>query len=106
MSDTNKMDDGGSAFPQHGWSSNPDVLERMKNQGGMTLRDWFAGQALAAFVTAHSKDMHKQAMEDGEDPSKETYLPAFFGESFMWDSVPQAAYALADAMIAARKAKE
>lgn len=37
---------GGPAFPQHGWTTNPEVLERMKNQGGMALRDWFAGQAL------------------------------------------------------------
>lgn len=43
--------DGGPAFPQHGWTSNPEVLERMKNQGGMSLRDWFAGQALLGMVS-------------------------------------------------------
>ena len=43
--------DGGPAFPQHGWTSNPEVLERMKNQGGMTLRDWFAGQALNGMLS-------------------------------------------------------
>ena len=96
------QNDGGPAFPQHGWTKDPEVLERMQNQGGMTLRDWFAGKALAAFVTAHSKDMHKQAVEDGVDPSNDTYLPSFFGESCMWDTVPQAAYALADAMLKAR----
>ncbi len=42
--------DGGPAFPQHGWTSNPEVLERMKNQGGMTLRDWFAGQAISSII--------------------------------------------------------
>lgn len=41
---------GGPAFPQHGWTSNPEVLERMKGQSGMTLRDWFAGQALAGLM--------------------------------------------------------
>jgi len=40
--------DGGPAFPQHGWTSNPEVLARMNEQFGMTLRDWFAGQALVA----------------------------------------------------------
>lgn len=48
MSTTN---DGGPAFPQHGWTSSPEVLERMKNQGGMTLRDWFAGQALNGMLS-------------------------------------------------------
>jgi hypothetical protein len=41
------MNNGGPAFPQHGWTSDPTVLERMKDQSGMTLRDYFAGQALA-----------------------------------------------------------
>ncbi len=37
-------DDGGSAFPNDGaWANgNPE--------GGMTLRDWFAGQALSAML--------------------------------------------------------
>jgi len=40
------MKDGESAFPQHGWTKDHDTLERMANQGGMSLRDWFAGMAL------------------------------------------------------------
>ena len=79
MSDTNKMGEGGSAFPQHGWSSNPEVLERMKNQGGMSLRDWFAGQALAAIPHVGC----------GSDLT----LKEIAGE----------AYNIADAMIAARR---
>ena len=97
---------GGPAFPQHGWSKDPEVLRRMKDQGGMTLLDWMAGQALVAFVTAHSKDMHKQAIEDGVDPSDETYMPEFFGEACLWDSVPKAAYALAEAMLAEKAGRE
>lgn len=42
-----KINDGGPAFPQHGWSSNPEVIERMKGQGGMTYRQWLAGMALS-----------------------------------------------------------
>jgi hypothetical protein len=41
-----KINDGGSAFPQHGWSNNPETLKRMATQQGMTLRAYFAGQAL------------------------------------------------------------
>lgn len=40
------MNDGGPAFPQHGWSSDPSVVERMKSQAGMTLWDFYAAEAL------------------------------------------------------------
>lgn len=40
---------GGPAFPQHGWSKDPETLKRMATQGGMTLRDYFAAHALGAF---------------------------------------------------------
>jgi len=50
-----KQYDGGPAFPQHGWSSSPEVLKRMEGQGGMTLRDWFAGQALVGLL-AHNEN--------------------------------------------------
>lgn len=38
--------DGGPAYPAHGWSSNPEVLDRMKDQGGMTLRQYYKAAAL------------------------------------------------------------
>jgi hypothetical protein len=62
------IDDGGPAFP----NSN-DVCGCY----GMTLRDWFAGQAMAAMVTPHTCD----------------------------DRIAQWSYQTADAMIAER-AKE
>ncbi|SNZ21684.1 hypothetical protein [Cohaesibacter gelatinilyticus] len=37
-----KIDDGGPAFPPH---HNPET-----HASGMTLRDWFAGQALVAVL--------------------------------------------------------
>lgn len=46
------MNTGGKAFPQHGWSKDPEVLRRMKDQGGMTLLDWYAGQALAGLLSS------------------------------------------------------
>ena len=73
--------DGGAAFPQHGWTNNPEVLERMKNQGGMTLRDYFAGQALAGILAS-----------------------ANFGNVKDW--IGGKAYETADSMLAARERKE
>ena len=56
---------------------------------GMTLRDWFAGQALGAIVTATSNGQHYPARE---------------GQSLI-EGMAQDAYELADAMLAER-AKE
>jgi hypothetical protein len=68
-----KIDDGGSAFPyQYEYDGIPVVCP------GMTLRDWFAGQALASMV-------HK------------------FPENIIWSNVAFEAYEAADAMLAARK---
>jgi len=76
--------DGGAAFPQHGWTNNPEVLERMKNQGGMTLRDYFAGQALAGMLINYTT----QKFGVGEQ------------------TCAKGAYEFADAMLAARERKE
>ena len=52
MSDEQKRDDGGSAFPQIETTQrgNPmkgeDPWEEVASYGGMTLRDYFAGQAM------------------------------------------------------------
>jgi hypothetical protein len=65
-----QQNDGGPAFPV-AWHGIP--------HGGMTLRDWFAGQALAGLLTSPSSDTAEN-----------------------WAST---AYGLADAMLAARSAK-
>lgn len=58
MSD--KIDDGGPAFPH----SEDDRAY----QGGMSLRDWFAGQALAGM---HARDTY----DDGQaTPEKRAHL--------------------------------
>lgn len=65
-------DDGGPAFPVPG-------------DDGMTLRDWFAGQALAeAYREMIQSDYHESTHIRG---------------------AARRAYAIADAMIAARKGK-
>jgi hypothetical protein len=75
------INDGGPAWPQHGWSKDQETLARMQDKQGMTLRDWFAGQALAG-LTGNPEC----AWKDGEELS---------GCAFTW----------ADAMIKAREAQ-
>lgn len=45
--------DGGPAFPQHGWTKDPEVLARMQANGGMTLRDYFAATVLQSLLDQH-----------------------------------------------------
>ncbi len=53
-------DDGGPAFPQ---GEQVGMVSQVK--GGMTLRDWFAGQALAYLLTdaSHHMDEEQVALE-------------------------------------------
>ena len=67
------MSDNPSAFPTHDSTEDCDPRERIL-QGGMTLRDYFAGQALANL-----------AMRAGHGPS-----------------IADVCYQYADAMLAAR----
>lgn len=83
-----KIDDGGPAFPQN---LPDDFIWRLPgNPGGMTLRDWFAGQTLTRLI---------QLVEDGrlEDPR----LPETASAAAV---VASNAYAMADAMLKARNA--
>ena len=67
---------GGPAFPEHGGIEGDDPRNHTLG-GGMSMRDWFAGQALAGMTTRQS--FH--AIED---------------------VAAMQAYAMADAMIAER----
>lgn len=96
---------GGPAFPRHGWSKDPEVLRRMKDQGGMTLLDWYAGQALAAMVEAESKESHKQLTSDGYG-SEATYFTRGFADEDYWDGAVKASYACASAMLAEKARRE
>lgn len=49
-----KIDDGGAAFPEHRFESYGSGAGRHLVHGGMSLRDWFAGQALAG-LAVHEK---------------------------------------------------
>jgi len=74
--------DGGPAYPQHGWSSDPATVARMSEKQGMTLRDYFAAQVLIGICVSYMPrldEMHERAGR---------------------------CYAMADAMLAAREAKQ
>jgi hypothetical protein len=73
-----KPDDGGPAFPMH-----PDLSLHDNNHTGMSLRDWFAGQALSTLVANDIANPHSFS-DKGE-------------------TIAGAAYEIADAMLRARK---
>ena len=77
MSDT-KIEDGGPAFPCETYGLK-NGKETTIPTNGMTLRDWFAGQALAGLV------------QNGQYASGQ---------------IAQSAYSFADAMLSARNKKE
>lgn len=91
MSETQKIDDGGPAFPCEGGD-----MSGLHAAPGMSLRDWFAGQVLAALVGAFNSPgndeirriVMRSAEEDGET---------------IHDHAAGSAYAYADAMLAIRK---
>lgn len=71
--------DGGSAFPQvHYWDDGS-----VTSKGGMSLRDWFAGQALDGILSG---------------PCSRENVPVS-----EWLDVPEYAYRIADAMLKARE---
>lgn len=76
MSD--EINDGGPAFPSQ-WDNRDNI--------GMTLRDWFAGQALSAVM-----DLCR-----GDTPSPGQYRSQLFAAS---------AYRIADAMLEARNGRQ
>ena len=78
IAESAERDEGGTAFPvpeQFSWS-------------GMSLRDWFAGQALASIAAEWGKRPMETADERGE---KQVYLNA-----------AEMAYGFADGMLAWR----
>ena len=91
-----KINDGGPAFPT------PPALMQMREDGtaasitysGMSLRDWFAGQALAAVADTNPNLPDDPA--DGYWPDAATLA----SRRAAW------AYVQADAMLAAREAEK
>ena len=74
--------EGGPAFPVEGTCDSP-----LYSSYGMTLRDWFAGQALAGMLSHATR-----------------YRPRPGRPENWHEAISQEAYEIADAMLAARKA--
>lgn len=76
--------DGGPAFPM--WTEDMPV----EGSPGMTLRDWFAGQALAGWLASFDKEVSE----------------SYNGEPRAWNQhqqeVARACYGYADAMLRER----
>jgi len=100
MSHSKKIDDGGLAFPgkrwqqvgtiaDHGYSDDDTPTFDEVGHPGMSLRDYFAGQALAGICAGLCSDISR---------GDRAYHRVGFTDA------AEDAYILADAMIAARKA--
>lgn len=87
MTDSMKIDQGGPAFPEIG---NIGHNSDWQNESGMSLRDWFAGKALAGFAANNA--VFAANNQNGWDLVNASAR-----------DVADRAYWLADAMIAARK---
>jgi hypothetical protein len=98
--------DGGPAFPQlaveacerdgHGDPVEPFTSAR----GGMTLRDWFAGQALAGFLADGSQRLVARAIEEG--PNRHLIQDPSARAAIVNEQIALGVYALADAMLRER----
>jgi hypothetical protein len=88
----NNIDDGGPAFPNLGYNA-----EEIFN--GMTLRDWFAGQALAG-LCANSELFKSFA---GLRPEFLKHMSVDECDRFEHRVISMSAKSIADAMLAARK---
>lgn len=81
-----ERNDGGPAFPQHGYESQDEKHWDSSDCGGagLTLRDYFAAKALPAVIAAYANDTMRGMK-----------IPDYFAAK---------AYEVADAMLAARTA--
>ena len=88
--------DGGAAFPRpYSVSGQKAALDRsVPEQNGMSLRDWFAGKALAA------TDWETALAEEFKTPN---LLEASGGVDARFDALASRCYEIADAMLAARE---
>lgn len=89
---TTKHDDGGLAFPESAPGCQPS--------SGMSLRDYFAGQAMAhlqmAFVVRADADGYEVQLDALNEPS----------QAAVFETAARIAYGLADAMIAEKRRRE
>jgi hypothetical protein len=90
----NERDNGGSAFPEvrseySEWAGHGGALTSVYSEGGMTLRDYFAAQAMAAIIGK---------MELSTEESLNSKPTVYENHR----QVARGAYAFADAMLSER----
>lgn len=83
----NDNNDGGPAFPHNNLTI--EAYQSGLAGPGMSLRDWFAGQALQGALASETSS-YRWPFADGERASED------------WKNIARFAYDAADAMIAAR----
>jgi hypothetical protein len=87
-----KRDDGGPAFPEAGLSGLPNG-EFLYGRAGMSMRDYFAAEAIGALLIAGTASTDAQAM------AAQTAIKN--GVSIL-DGLAAKSYEIADAMLAQR----
>lgn len=99
-----EIEDGGPAFPKPGTDECIDVCG---SQRGMSLRDWFAGQAMAAMIARDNHDdvfgdvLDSEPVNPNGEPLNDYGDKSSFDVFLRWG--PCSAYTIADAMLTARK---
>jgi hypothetical protein len=94
---TDEIDDGGPAFPKTGtFHANGPAEYDSEDQDGMSLRDWFAGKAMQAEMITTFSD----ATPGAADAFSEAAAAAGRTPN---EHLAANAYAIADAMLRARK---
>lgn len=95
-----QIHNGGPAFPQQSvkWTDENGMDMVELGSGGMSLRDWFAGQALIGLLAESSAISKGCAQAVAEILARGENTPPTHGQI-----TTKAAYFYADAMLAARK---
>ena len=93
------INDGGAAFPRPVSFSEEGGTHR--GTLGMTLRDYFAGQALAGFVGQWEKEICEAGVDEISNEKQRERVRAEWIQRAAYTS-----YGYADAMLAARERKE
>lgn len=107
----NQINDGGPAWPQSVSIAQPSgKYTVVHSQPGMSLRDWFAGQAMASLATIY---VESETTVRGDDERWLNELAQQVDETSVangdvegcGETLATLAYRFADAMIAARSAE-
>lgn len=61
MTNENKIDDGGPAFP-----NTPTTVKQLDQCNGMSLRDWFAGMAMQGYLATGLYCKHSEIVTVAE----------------------------------------